>query len=97
LQVRQYDPARVSDDNVFHITAPVDEHADLSANFTRNLSKMSSKLLSHDLAGMNAPLVELLQAVDLACFKTLQVPFDIYDRLSSWLTAEPKHHSTSKH
>jgi|SRR5262245_55010004 len=85
LEVRQHDAARVSNDDVFYVAAPIDEDADLPAYFTRNLGEMSSKFLGDDLAGMNAPLIELLQAVDLAWFKTLQVPFDIYDRLSSQL------------
>jgi len=97
LQVRQHDPARVSDDNVFYITAPVDEHADLSAYFTRNLSQMSSKLLSHDLAGMNAPLVKLLQSVDLALFQTLQIAFDTYSCLPPGsLLLTQQHDLTSK-
>ncbi len=81
LEVRQHDPAGVSDHDVFHVSASIDENSHLSIYFSGNLGKMAGEFLSHDLVGMNPPLVKLLQAVDLAWLETLQVTFDIYGSL----------------
>jgi hypothetical protein len=66
LEVRQHDPAGVSDDNVFDVATSVDQDPDLAIYFPRNLGQMSREFLAHNFVRMNAPLIEFLKAVDLA-------------------------------
>ena len=90
LEIWQDNAPGVANDDELHISASVYEDANLSIDFTRDFGEMARKLLSHDLAGMNAPLVKLFQAVDLARLEALQVPFDIYGSLLRICRLKPK-------
>ena|SRR5215510_3019771 len=97
FEVRQNDGAGISDDDVLNVPAAIDEDPDLPVYFARDLGEMPGKFLSHDLAGMNAPLVKLLQSVDLALFQTLQIAFDTYSCLPPGsLLLTQQHDLTSK-
>jgi hypothetical protein len=78
FQVGQNDAASISDDDIFHVSAPVDKHADLSVYLTRDFGQVSSEFLSYDLVGTDTPLVKFLKTVDLALLQTLQVTLNIY-------------------
>ena len=78
FQIRQHNTARVADDNVFDVTASIDEHTNLPIDLSRNLGEMPREFLCNDVARMDAPLIELLQAVDLAWLQSLQVTFYAY-------------------
>ena len=65
LQVRQFNAARIADDDVFDITLAINQCADLPARLMREFGHLSRKLWRHDLMRRDPPRVELLDPAQL--------------------------------
>jgi hypothetical protein len=64
--VRQHELARVSHNYVLHLTPPVDEHAELSSDFSRQFGEMAGELRGDELALLDAPAAGGEQALAVA-------------------------------
>jgi hypothetical protein len=51
LEVRQFNPTRVADDDVFDVAFAIDESADLPIRFMRQFTQLPGKLGRYDLRG----------------------------------------------
>ncbi len=60
LEIGQFNSARISDDDVFHVALAIDERADLPIRFMRKLAKLPRKFRRHNLVRRNAARVQLL-------------------------------------
>jgi hypothetical protein len=62
LEVGQFNPTRVTYDDVFDVAFAIYESADLPIRFMRQLTQLPGKLGRYDLMGMNATLIQLFDA-----------------------------------
>ena len=65
FEVGQLDAAIVADHHVLHVTLAIDQRADLSACFVRQLADLASEFRSNYLARRYAPTVQIFYAPDL--------------------------------
>ena len=64
--VRQHELARVSHDHMLHLTPAVDEHAELSADFSRQFGEMAGQFGGNKLALLDPPAAGGEQALAVA-------------------------------
>ncbi len=65
FEIGQFDAANIAHHHVLHVTLAIDQRADLSACFVRQLAHLASKFGSDYLARRYAPGVQLFYAPDL--------------------------------
>ncbi len=65
-EIGQRDLARIADHDVLDLSAPVDQHADLSADFRRALGESTSELGARHSVGRHASAIESLEGIELA-------------------------------
>ena len=68
FEVGQFDAAVVADHHVLNVSLAIDEGADLSACFVRQLAQLASKFVCDDLVRRYAPSVQLFDAPQLIWF-----------------------------
>ena len=78
-EVRQLDPLRVADRDVFDVAFAVNEDADLSAGLVREFGELARELGRDDPLRRNAPRVEFLDAAQLVGLETLRVAVYVAD------------------
>ena len=64
--VRQHELARVSHDHMLHLTPAVDEHAELSSDFSRQFGEMAGQFGGNKLALLDPPATGGEQALAVA-------------------------------
>jgi hypothetical protein len=83
FKVREDNAASVSHDYVFDVAFSVYKDAYLAINLMRQFSQLPRELLSDDLPRRDAPLVELVEALNLIRLQSLNVSFDAANNSSS--------------
>ena len=58
---------------MFDVAAPIDDKADLAANFRGQFRTHASKFGCHDLIDWDTPTVEMLKSQELTGFETMDV------------------------
>ena len=69
-QIRQFDAARIADDDVLDVAFPVNQDADLTARLMREFGKLARELRGDDLRRLYAARVEFFDASQLIRFQT---------------------------
>jgi hypothetical protein len=59
FQIREHEPARIANNNVFDISVAIHKNAYLAIDLSGYLSKLSGKILRDDLSRRDPPLIEL--------------------------------------
>ena len=70
----------VADDDVFNYTGAIDEDADLTADFNRQLDKAGGKFLAAELRRRDTPTVKPFQSLDVTGLQTCKIAERFFDR-----------------
>jgi hypothetical protein len=62
LQIRQFDPPRIADDDILDVAFAINQRANLPPRFKRKLRQLSCELGRYDLVRRDPSRVELFNA-----------------------------------
>ena len=65
-EIRQRDLSRVADDDIFDLSSPIDQHADLAADSSGALGEGAGKLRTRHSVCRYSPTIQSLERVELA-------------------------------